>query len=259
VSGGGAPARSPAKDGLLGALGVVRGGVVAVVGAGGKTSLAYRLAGEARRAGLRVVVTTTTHMGALAEGVTGPLLVEAEGDLVAALRRALETEGRATVLGRRLRADKLEGLAPERVDALAREADLVVVEADGARGRSLKAPADHEPVLPGSTTLCVVLAALDVLGEPLGEERVHRLPRVLALTGRRSGDLVDEAVLATTLGHPGSYPGRIPTGVGGVAFLNKVETAERWEAADRLARRLVPPFHRLLAGSARGGLVRVWA
>ena len=61
---------------------------------------------------------------------------------------ALDREGRATLLGRRVREDKLEGVPPERVDELSGEADLVLVEADGARGRSLKVPAAHEPVLP---------------------------------------------------------------------------------------------------------------
>jgi probable selenium-dependent hydroxylase accessory protein YqeC len=34
-----------------------------VVGAGGKTTLVYRMATEARARGLSVLVTTTTHMG----------------------------------------------------------------------------------------------------------------------------------------------------------------------------------------------------
>ncbi|PYQ52399.1 MAG: putative selenium-dependent hydroxylase accessory protein YqeC [Acidobacteria bacterium] len=130
---------------ILAALGIGRGDVVAVAGAGGKTTLIYRLAAEARACGLRVLVTTTTHMGTLDEALTGPVLVEAEGDTAAALEEALAREGRVTLLGRRVRPDKLEGLDARRVDALARIADLVVVEADGARGRSLKVPAPHEP------------------------------------------------------------------------------------------------------------------
>ena len=140
---------------ILAALGIGRGDVVAVAGAGGKTTLIYRLAAEARACGLRVLVTTTTHMGTLDEALTGPVLVEAEGDTAAALEEALAREGRVTLLGRRVRPDKLEGLDARRVDALARIADLVVVEADGARGRSLKVPAPHEPVIPSSTTVVV--------------------------------------------------------------------------------------------------------
>src|SRR5262245_57009270 len=175
--------------GLLEILGVGRGDLVAVAGAGGKTTLVYRLAREAREAGLRVVVSTTTHMGTLPEETTGAVFLAADGDPGPALDDALRREKRATVLGPRVREDKLEGLPPERVDALRDRADLVLVEADGARGRSLKVPAPHEPVVPGRTSLLVVVAALDVLGAPLDEEKVHRLDRVLEATGRRAGDV----------------------------------------------------------------------
>src|SRR6185295_6956166 len=67
----------PTVSGLLGLLRIGRGDVVAVAGAGGKTTLVYRLAAEARTLGLRVVVTTTTHMGTLPEATTGPVFVEA--------------------------------------------------------------------------------------------------------------------------------------------------------------------------------------
>ena len=63
---------------LLRALGLERGGVVSVAGAGGKTTLIFRLAGEARLAGLRVLVTSTTHMGPLPAAARGPVRLEAE-------------------------------------------------------------------------------------------------------------------------------------------------------------------------------------
>ncbi len=241
---------------LLRALGIDSGAVVSVVGAGGKTTLVYRLAAEARAAGLTALVTTTTHMGTLAPDVTGPVLVEGDGDATAAVREALRTAGRATLLGRRVRDDKLAGIAPERVDALAGVADVVLVEADGARGRSLKLPASHEPVIAAATTLTIVVAALDVLGAPLDAERVHRLELVAEALGRASG-VVDEAALAAVLGHPSGYPSRIPPGSRSAVFLNKAEDAGRRDAAARVAKRLVPPYGDVLAGRARTGVILI--
>lgn len=239
--------------GLLTALGIGRGDVVSVVGAGGKTTLVYRLAAEARSAGWRVLVTTTTHMGTLAEATTGPVLVEAESAIEADLARALATEGRATVVGRRVRPDKLEGLAPERIDALVAAADLVLVEADGARGRSLKVPAPHEPVIPASTTLVIVVAALDVLGRPLDAATVHRLDLVCAATGAPEGALVGPALLAAALVHPSSYPSRIRAGVRSGVFLNKADDEAAIGAAAEVAALLRPPYALVAAGSARSG------
>lgn len=227
--------------------------MVAVAGAGGKTTLIYRLAAEARAAGLRVLVTTTTHMGTSDEATTGPVVVEADGDAERRIGQALSRGGLATLIGRPVRADKLEGVPPERVDALARRADLVLVEADGARGRSLKTPAEHEPVVPVSATLLVVVAALDALGQPLAERHVHRLDRVAAAAGRAPGSVIDEDLIVATLRDPAGYPARFRAGARAAVFLNKAEDAGALEAAARIARRLVPPYEYVVAGSARAG------
>ena len=238
---------------LLDPLRIGRGDVVAVAGAGGKTTLIYRLAADARASGLRVLVTTTTHMGTLPEATTGPVLVEADGDAVPGIERALSEGGLATLLGRRVRADKLEGVPPERVDELSGRADLVLVEADGARGRSLKTPAEHEPVVPRSTTLVLVVAALDALGRPLAEADVHRLDRVAAAAGRAPGSPIDEDVVVAVLRDPAGYPARVPPGARAAVFLNKAEGGAALAAAARIARRLVPPYRFVVAGSARDG------
>jgi probable selenium-dependent hydroxylase accessory protein YqeC len=238
---------------LLGPLGLRRPEVVAVVGAGGKTTLVYRLAAEARALGWRVLVTTTTHMGTLPEATTGPVFVEAEGEVDEAMREALARHGIATLLGRRVRPDKLQGIPPERVDALAGLCDLVLVEADGARGRSLKVPADHEPVVPSSTTLLIVVAALDAVGARLLPDRVHRVELVAAATGKSVGAILEERDLAACLGHPGSYPSRLPRSARAAVFLNKAEDVAAYAAAGRIALGLTPPYEVVVAGRARDG------
>ena len=243
---------------LLHALGLGRGDVVAVVGAGGKTTLVYRLAAEAREAGLRVIVTSTTHMGTLPEEITGPVLLEEEGDVGTRLGQVMRETGYATVLGRRERPDKIVGLGGPRVDDLVGSADLLVIEADGARGRSLKVPAGHEPVIPSSTTAVVVVAALDVLGQPLDEALVHRVELVAAATGRSPGQIVDEDTVASALAHAEGYPSRIAPGTRSAVFLNKAEDAATQAAAERIATRLLGTYSLVAAGSARGGDVRVW-
>jgi len=244
---------------LLQALGLGRSDVVAVAGAGGKTTLVYRLAGEARDAGLRVLVTSTTHMGTLPETITGPVVLEEEeGDLGTRLGKVMRETGYATVLGRYVRPDKIEGLGAPRVDELVSRADLVVIEADGARGRSLKVPASHEPVIPRSTTVLVVVAALDVLGQPLDDARVHRLELVAAATGKQAGQAVDEEAVVAALSHAEGYPARVAPGVRAAVFLNKAEDPGAWAAAERIALRLIGTYPLVAAGSARGGEVRVW-
>jgi probable selenium-dependent hydroxylase accessory protein YqeC len=235
---------------LLAALGV-DGGVVAIAGAGGKTALLYALAGEARAAGLRVLVTSTTHMGAPREG---PAIFEEGVDRAAGVRAALDADGWAIVLGRRLREDKCEGLPPDRVDVLALLADLTVVEADGARQRSFKTPADHEPVVPASTRRLVVVAGLDVLGKPLDDAHVHRLERVAAAAGQPPGTTITAETLVRVLGDRAGYPARRPPGAAAAVFLNKVDD-RLGDIVASIAGALVPPYDLVVAGRAQEGHV----
>jgi probable selenium-dependent hydroxylase accessory protein YqeC len=250
---------SEGRSHLLEPLGIRRRDVVSVVGAGGKTTLVYRLAGEAHARGWRVLVTTTTHMGGLPGVPTGPVLVEAEETPPHghALEETLDREGWVTLLGRRVREDKLEGVPPERVDRLRSLVDLLVVEADGARGRSLKVPAPHEPVIPGSSTLVLVMAALDILGRPLASEWVHRLELLTAVTGRAPGEAVDEEAVVAALRDPGGYLSRLPPHARSGVFLNKVESEPTVRSARGIAEALSPPYGRAFAGSARAGVVRL--
>jgi probable selenium-dependent hydroxylase accessory protein YqeC len=227
--------------------------LVSVVGAGGKTSLIHAVAAQARARGWTVIVTTTTHMGALPGTPSVSVLAESEGAGDAELEGSLAAQGQVTLLGRRIRADKLQGLPPERVDALAGRADLILVEADGARGRSLKLPASHEPVLPSATTLLVVLAGLDVLGRPLDAERVHRLEQVIEVCRRPAGTAIDSELLQAALAAPGGYLAHRSSSRRTAVLLNKAETESARAAARALGPRLVPPWDRVVAGSARDG------
>jgi probable selenium-dependent hydroxylase accessory protein YqeC len=179
--------------------------------------------------------------------------MEADGDPLPGLEQALLQRGQATLLSRRVREDKLQGVAPERVDALASLADLVLVEADGARGRSLKVPAAHEPVVPRATTLLLVLAALDLLGEPLDERWVHRLERVSEASGKPPGERLAAEDVGRALCAPDGYLARVPPGSRAGVFLNKVHDAQAWAAAEQLAPRLAPPYGLVVAGSASTG------
>src|SRR5262249_49777887 len=114
-----------------------------------------------------------------------------------------------------------------------------------------------EPVVPSSTTLLVVVAALDVLGKPFAAEWVHRLDLVLAATGRREGDAVDEAAVAGALRDPSGYLARRPREARFAIFLNKVGDDAALASARRIGQELGPGPGRVVAGSARQGTAHV--
>jgi molybdenum cofactor cytidylyltransferase len=106
-----------------------------------------------------------------------------------ALPRVLELSGSVVVTGPPTDAgSKWSALDPEQLEVVHRWAiDFdahMLIEADGARGRSIKAPADHEPVIPEFVDLVVPVVGADALGAAVLSDKVHRpelIRRVLEL------------------------------------------------------------------------------
>ena len=149
--------------------------ITAYVGSGGKTG-SIRLRAEALRAeGRRVLVTTTTHILPEPGCVTGG---DPEPILRALRERGLVWAGTPAAEG------KLGALPEACFRACCREADEVLVEADGSRQLPLKYPAPHEPVIPAGTARIVVVAGLRGLGQPVCEvcHRPELVCRCLGIT-----------------------------------------------------------------------------
>ena len=196
--------------------------LTAVVGGGGKTTLLYALAREAARMGLRVLLTTTTHIGSPPAGLWAQTEEQA---------RALMQKRGAAVFVLPSAEEKClpPPLAPEECLAFA---DLVLVEADGSRHLPLKAPAAHEPVLPRRPLLVIGMAGLDSIGKPLAQV-CHRPQQGAALLGKTEGEQVAPQDLACLLSHPSGQK----KGVKGPyrAVLNKADTPQALADAGRAA------------------------
>jgi probable selenium-dependent hydroxylase accessory protein YqeC len=194
--------------------------VVAFTGGGGKTSAVFGLASE--RAAERVLVTTTTRIWLPARDQAELVL---GGDLAEAMRR-LEAGWSSGVraLGTAATFDmKLQGIPPEWVASLARVADRVLVEADGAAGKPLTVPRDYEPVIPASTELLVPVCGFDVFGAPLDSQHVHRAPEMIERLGHPEGHLLTAEDIAAVLLSPwGSIKGAPPEAEI-VPLVNKVD------------------------------------
>ena len=181
------------------------------------------------------------------------MLVESDGDPTPALQEALAREGRATLLGRRVRPDKLEGISAERVDALRGLADVILVEADGARGRSLKVPAPPragDPVLRDrwSSSLRAGCA-----GQAAGRrQRAPGRARARA-TGVARGRL-DAATMAARPAPSDELSLAHPAGARAGVFLNKAETDEKPRPGRAVAVKLRPWY-----GIVAAGLGAIWA
>jgi len=147
--------------------------IIALVGAGGKTSLIRHLAGEAISGGQKVLVVTTTHM--LKPTACGVL-----NNNPGAVKAMLDKEMLA-VVGLPSGEDKITFCGMPLYNRICSIADLVLVEADGAKRLLVKVPLATEPVIPDNADAILCLASLSVLGAPLGEAcfRLERATEIL--------------------------------------------------------------------------------
>ena len=201
------------------AFGVQRGDVVALTGAGGKTSTMVALAHELAELGWRVLVTTTTRLGV--DQV--PLFPCALSDLEPPerLSAALENDRIVLVHGgiydNKVHAPSVVWLAemPDQVDS-----DALLVEADGARGLLLKAPRPHEPAIPRTATLVVPVAGMGILGQPFDEEHVMNAAALEEAYGFPLGAPVKSPWVAQALRDPAFGLRNVPDGARVVIWLN---------------------------------------
>jgi len=241
--------------------------IIALTGAGGKSSLLFGLGSELAAAGRATLLTATTRLWAdQANRARFSLFSQHEPTLAFELPTSLRGYRQALVMaGPAREPGKLAGLDPALICRLAAldAVDAAVVEADGSRERPLKAPAAHEPLVPPCATHVVVVAGMAAVGRPLDEHTVHRPERFAALAGLQPGELLTPQALAAVLAHPdggrqGCPPGAIP-----LLYLNlaldgatdAVDAQRRIAAARSIAgqvlSRPLPAFHAVLIGSAQ--------
>ncbi|MBI2861111.1 MAG: putative selenium-dependent hydroxylase accessory protein YqeC [Chloroflexi bacterium] len=228
------------------ALDIRPGEVVSVVGGGGKTTLMFALAGELVLRGKTVVTTTTTKIMKPSDDETPCFLLDRDGDrLLAAIVRELEQHRHMTVASERALTGKVIGIRPELVDRIAQVArpHCIIVEADGAARKPLKAPNSTEPVIPLSTSLVVAVAGIDSLGQPLTRDYVFRAEIISELVGLPLGEAITAEAVARLLTHPQGIAKGAPARARIIPFLNKVDTEDRLAQGKDLAAIILSAAH----------------
>lgn len=181
--------------------------LISLIGAGGKTSTLYWLAQAFYQQGKRVLFTTTTKMHR-----PDPLNYHYQliGTPPIHMREPSIT---AWFSHYQPQDNKVIGPSAASVDELKQRGlfDVILVEADGARGLPLKAPARYEPCIPASSDCVIALTGGQVIDRPANPEQIHRWAIFSALTGVRTGEYLDHRVLRAWLAHPeGMFKGTPP-------------------------------------------------
>jgi molybdenum cofactor cytidylyltransferase len=223
---------------------------LALVGSGGKTTALFRLAREFQPP---VITAATAHM-AISQFVLADrhMLVTSPIDLAALDTNRFYPQGVTLVTGTE-QGERTAGLSEVEINWLhafcQEQAFPLLIEADGSRQKPLKAPAEHEPVIPDFAETVIVVAGLSGLGKPLRDGTVHR-PEIFA---RLSGLAIDETItpeaIVRVLTHPSGGLKNIPVNARRVMLLNQADTPELQAQSKGMAEDLLAAYDSVVVAS----------
>ncbi len=230
---------------LLRALRATRGSRMAFVGSGGKTTAIFQLAHCFSNNS--VWITTTTH---LAEKQAE----YAKFHHVIARSQCIPADDKWKLPGIHLitgffdsGSKKWTGIDERQFNELAQFGEgwsiPILVEADGSRIRSLKAPADHEPAIPEGITDVVLVVGLSGLGKHLSDTIVHRPELFSRVTGLEVGGIIyDETIVNYLLSRSGGLKG-IPQYARKILILNQADTDDLVLVAKKMIDRVLGVYN----------------
>ena len=232
------------KTPFVNAFGIAKKDIVCLSGAGGKTSLLYRLAQEAKALGYRVLVTTTTHL--LMPTVDQYDALDLTGRLFSDRERL--APGIYIGVTGEPRAAKVSGVAEYILADQAERFDLILIEADGAARKPLKGWKTTEPVIPEFATVTIGVLDIQTIGQTVCEDLVHRPELFCAITGAEPGERVSHDHLGRLVCH---QHGLFQYARGRrFLFINKAESEALLTTARELARSV--PIAAVIGSLLRG-------
>jgi probable selenium-dependent hydroxylase accessory protein YqeC len=234
--------------------------VISLVGAGGKTTLMFALARELSLHKEVVITTTTTKIFPPSSLDTPYLLISQEEREIVNFILKKEGELNHITIASRVLADsgKLQGIDPLLISKLLTlsAVNYIIVEADGASKKPLKAPnPEYEPVFPSCTALVIPMVGIDALGSELSDKNVFRSEIVSRLTGIPLGGTISADAIVNLMLHPSGMTRGSPAHARIIPFINKIDlNADRSIARDigcKILKANHPRIDRVVLGQAQ--------
>lgn len=237
--------------------------MITLVGGGGKTTLMFRLAVELASSEETVLTTTTTKIFEPSQEQSAHIVVsEAPEEVLRKSAALLHHSPHVTAARERLVSNgKLAGFEPSAIETFMKKGPFrwILVEGDGAARKPLKAPAEHEPVIPECSTCVIAVVGLDVIGQALDDLWVFRAELYSNVTGIPLGSPVTEGSVTRVILDDNGLMKGCPPEARRIVFLNKAEEEGRLSSGKIVAGLLKEQgrgkLDKVLIGSAEKGSV----
>lgn len=209
---------------------------ISFVGGGGKTTTMFALAQALKKKGCRVLVTTTTHIFYPGKDQYD-LMVMNPAPSLEMFKDVMPAEVVCLGGGLIRETKKVKSVSSAFLDTLFTSGvfDYILVEADGAKGKPIKAPAEDEPVVPALTTLVVGVVGMDACGRAAKDDTVFRLERFCDVTNISEGEIVTEKTIANLIKHDCGLFKNAPASALKAVLLNKAESLDLRKKCETIA------------------------
>ncbi|MGF6907203.1 selenium cofactor biosynthesis protein YqeC [Fusobacterium sp. PH5-44] len=145
--------------------------IITVTGAGGKTSLIFKLAEELKKIG-KVLITTTTKMKIPNESQYQICKINKGNKIYVGKNYNID------ILCEEIFEDKIIGVNYNIIDEVKDNYDFILIEGDGAQGKFLKFWNENEPLIYEKTTKVIGVLNANIVGNNISEEKIHRFDTV---------------------------------------------------------------------------------
>lgn len=205
--------------------------VISVVGGGGKTTTIETLAKELSHEGKSVLITTSTAIFIPQRGSYDDFFVE---DIPSDFS---PKPGTITYFAETKDKIKLKTNDISLIDRIITKKifDFILIEADGSKGKPIKAPGPHEPVISQYTTITIGVIGMDSIDTIIDEENVHRSDLFLELLRKDIKFIDNNAIIKLILSDNGLFKNSIGRKI---VLLNKVKNNSRIKHAEEIKLKL---------------------
>ena len=218
--------------------------MICTVGGGGKTTALLRLGKELLNSKKRVLLTTTTKMY-VPQQQDILTIVKQEADIMNN-PEILTGDEKLKIWGRGICKPvgdnkKILGVKCSSLDHLFEQdiIDYILVEADGARKKPIKAPAGYEPCIPKKTTIVLGLIGIDAVGKTLNEENFHRVDIFIREKGFIANSIINTDMVTTLINWEQGLFKNVMPGARKILVINKIDNLQRQNAAKEIAHKLL--------------------
>lgn len=166
---------------LIDTFKIAKNNIITIIGAGGKTSLMFS-ASSLLRNDYKVLVTTTTHIYVPDNNLYDEIIMLSDFENESYNNILQNNKNGVYVIGSHIvNNSKIKGLTFDILDKIIPYFDVVIIEGDGSKEKSLKGWNDNEPVIYPKTTKTIGIVDISSIGININEENIHRVRKFLSI------------------------------------------------------------------------------